>query len=202
MAHQASSGQTVGSHDLGPGWAAGPPIPLFVAGQPAPLVGVDWRVEGVQIAQRAVSFASNTVVWSAPPFAFGGFYASGAGDLDGDGTSEWYYVTDVLHRRNAATGQLESFPGLSTGYSIPMVADFMGSQDPDLLLQSGVTSLDDLGRCTDELLTSLPGVDAAGAAAIRRRASELETERAAEEARAAAELAAEAEAGTRTDGVR
>jgi MYXO-CTERM domain-containing protein len=140
VAHQASSGQMVGSQNLGPGRAAGTPLPLNVVGQPAPLVGIDWRVEGVAIAQRAVSFASNTVVWSAPPFAFGGFYASGAGDLDGDGTSEWYYVTDVLHRRNAATGQLDTFPGLSTGYSIPMVADFMGSQAPDLLLQSGVTA--------------------------------------------------------------
>jgi N utilization substance protein A len=77
-----------------------------------------------------------------------------------------------------------------------------GEGEAEMLLQSGVTSLDDLARCTDELLTSLPGVDAAGAAVIRRRASELEAERAAEEARAAAELAAGADEGTRTDGVR
>ncbi len=140
VAHQASSGQLVSSHDLGPGMAAGTPLPLFVAGQSAPLVGIDWRVGGVTIAQRVVSFASNTVVWTAPPFPFGGFYASGAGDLDGDGTSEWYWVSDVLHRRNAATGQLDAFPDLSTGYSIPMVADFTGSQASDLLLQSGVTA--------------------------------------------------------------
>ncbi|HLM71312.1 MAG TPA: hypothetical protein VK459_01415, partial [Polyangiaceae bacterium] len=139
-AHQASSGQLVGSLDLGLGSAAGTPLPLYVAGQSAPLVGIDWRVEGVTIAQKVVSFASNSVVLSAPPFAFGGFYASGAGDLDGDGTSEWYWVSDVLHRRNVATGQLNTFPNLSTGYSIPMVADFTGSQAPDLLLQSGVTA--------------------------------------------------------------
>lgn len=140
VARQASSGQLVGSFDLGPGYAAGTPLPLAAAGQAAPVVGIDWRVEGVQIAQRAVSFATNSVVWSAPPFAFGGYYASGAGDLDGDGTDEWYWVSNVLSRRNAATGQLDTYPGLSTGYSIPMVADFMGSQAPDLLLQGGVTA--------------------------------------------------------------
>ena len=77
-----------------------------------------------------------------------------------------------------------------------------GEGEAEMLLQSGVTSLDDLARCTDELLTSLPGVDAAGAAVIRSRAVELEVERAAEEARLAAELAASTEAGTRTDGAR
>jgi N utilization substance protein A len=77
-----------------------------------------------------------------------------------------------------------------------------GEGEAEMLLQSGVTSLDDLARCTDELLTSLPGVEPAGAAAIRRRAAELETERVAAEARAAAEAAASTEAGTRTDGER
>ena len=77
-----------------------------------------------------------------------------------------------------------------------------GDGEAEMLLQSGVTSLDDLARCTDELLTSLPGVDAAGAADIRRRAGELETERVAAEARAAAEAAASTDAGTRTDGER
>jgi N utilization substance protein A len=77
-----------------------------------------------------------------------------------------------------------------------------GEGEAEMLLQSGVTSLDDLARCTDELLTSLPGVDAAGAAAIRRRAAELETERAAADARAAAEAAASGDAGTRTNGER
>jgi N utilization substance protein A len=81
-----------------------------------------------------------------------------------------------------------------------------GESESDMLLQSGVTSLDDLARGTDELLTSLPGVDEAGAEAIRRRAGELETERVAAEARAAAEAAAaaaaNAETGTRSDGER
>lgn len=139
-AHQASSGQFVGAIDLGPGSAAGTPLPLFVSGQSAPLVGVDWRVEGVMIVQKAVSFLPNTLVWSANPFAFGGFYASGAGDLDGDGASEWYFVGDILYRRSASTGQLDAFPGISTGYSIPMVADFTPSPGPELLLQGGVTA--------------------------------------------------------------
>jgi N utilization substance protein A len=77
-----------------------------------------------------------------------------------------------------------------------------GEGEAEMLLQSGVTSLDDLARCTDELLTSLPGVDAAGAATIRRRAAELELERAAEEARLAAELAAGTDGGTTPDGAR
>ncbi len=76
-----------------------------------------------------------------------------------------------------------------------------GEAEADMLLQSGVTSLEDLARCQDELLTSLPGVDAAGAAAIRRRAAELEAERVAAEARAAAEAAA-SEAALRADGER
>jgi N utilization substance protein A len=77
-----------------------------------------------------------------------------------------------------------------------------GDAEADMLLQSGVTSLEDLARCQDELLTSLPGVDAAGAAAIRRRAAELEAERVAAEARALAEAAASSEAAARTDGER
>jgi N utilization substance protein A len=76
-----------------------------------------------------------------------------------------------------------------------------GEAEADMLLQSGVTSLEDLARCQDELLTSLPGVDAAGAAAIRRRAAELEVERVAAEARAAAEAAA-SEAASRTESER
>jgi N utilization substance protein A len=77
-----------------------------------------------------------------------------------------------------------------------------GEPEAEMLLQSGVTSLEDLARCGDDLLTQLPGVDAAGAAAIRRRAAELEAERAAAEARAVAEAAASAEAGARTDAER
>jgi transcription termination/antitermination protein NusA len=78
-----------------------------------------------------------------------------------------------------------------------------GEGHAEMLLQSGVTSLDDLARTSDELLTSLPGVDAAGAAAIRRRAGELESERVAAEARAAQEAAAgSGDAGGRNEGQR
>jgi N utilization substance protein A len=66
----------------------------------------------------------------------------------------------------------------------------MGEAEADMLLQCGVTSLEDLARCQDELLTSLPGVEADGAEAIRQRARELDAERAAAEARAAEEAAA------------
>src|SRR5262249_27742085 len=75
-----------------------------------------------------------------------------------------------------------------------------GENEAELLLQSGVTSLDDRAHGSDELLTSLPRVGAAGAAAIRRRAAELEAERVAAEARAAAEAASES--GARTEGER
>jgi N utilization substance protein A len=86
------------------------------------------------------------------------------------------------------------------------VVEGCGELDAELLLQQGITSLEDLVECDTELLTSLPGIDEAGAQRIRERAAELaerkkaeeeeaarlEAERAAQEA-AAAE--AEAEAG-------
>ncbi len=48
-----------------------------------------------------------------------------------------------------------------------------GDLEADLLLQQGITSLEDLAECPNELLTSLPGIDEAGADAIRARAVEL-----------------------------
>jgi N utilization substance protein A len=69
-----------------------------------------------------------------------------------------------------------------------------GEPEADLLLQRGITSLEDLSRCETELLVSLPGIDGAGAAAIKERAKELAVVKAEEEARAAAEAAAEAAA--------
>ncbi|HXV37655.1 MAG TPA: transcription termination factor NusA [Myxococcota bacterium] len=71
-----------------------------------------------------------------------------------------------------------------------------GDPEAELLLQQGITSLEDLSNCDPDLLTSLPGIDEAGAAAIRARAAELaqrklEEEAARlEEARLAAERAA------------
>jgi N utilization substance protein A len=65
-----------------------------------------------------------------------------------------------------------------------------GEPEAELLLQQGITSLQDLAACSAELLSSLPGIDEAGAQAIKRRASELAREKAEQEARDAAERAA------------
>jgi N utilization substance protein A len=62
-----------------------------------------------------------------------------------------------------------------------------GDPEAELLLQQGITSLDDLAECPAELLSSLPGIDDAGAQAIKRRAAELSIEKAEQEAREAAE---------------
>jgi N utilization substance protein A len=86
------------------------------------------------------------------------------------------------------------------------VVETCGDPEAELLLQQGVTSLEDLAECPDELLTSLPGIDAAGAAAIKEKSIELterkriedeariEAERLEREAAEAAEAAAAAEA--------
>ena len=66
----------------------------------------------------------------------------------------------------------------------------LGAAEADVLLQSGITGLDDLATCQSALLLSMPGVDEAGAKAIKARAGELAREKAAEDAAAA--VAAEA----------
>ncbi|MGH0034246.1 MAG: transcription termination factor NusA [Myxococcota bacterium] len=78
------------------------------------------------------------------------------------------------------------------------VVDGCGDPEAELLLQQGITSLEDLSECQNELLTSLPGIDEAGAAAIKARALELaeqkrieEEERARQEAEEQARLEAE-----------
>ncbi len=53
------------------------------------------------------------------------------------------------------------------------VVEGCGEPEGELLLQQGITSLEDLVDCPVELLTSLPGIDEAGAAAILTRAGEL-----------------------------
>lgn len=65
-----------------------------------------------------------------------------------------------------------------------------GEPEAELLLQQGITSLGDLAECPTELLSSLPGIDEAGARAIKQRAVELAREKAEQEAREAAERAA------------
>ena len=60
-----------------------------------------------------------------------------------------------------------------------------GEPEAELLLQQGITSLEDLSECAVELLTQLPGIDEDGAASIKAKAAELVSVKAAEdEARA------------------
>lgn len=86
--------------------------------------------------------------------------------------------------------------------------DGCGEPEADLLLQQGITSLEDLAECAVEILTQLPGIDDDGAAAIKAKAAELvdvkaaeDEEKARQEAeneerlRAEAEQAASAEVG-------
>ena len=81
------------------------------------------------------------------------------------------------------------------------VVEDCGDPEADLLLQQGITSLEDLAECPSELLTVLPGIDEAGAENIKTRAAELvsvkvaaDEERVRLEAEAQAQLRAEAEA--------
>jgi N utilization substance protein A len=70
------------------------------------------------------------------------------------------------------------------------VVEGCGDPEAELLLQQGITSLEVLAECQTELLSSLPGIDEAGALSIKSRAGELaEQKRLEEEARAAAEAA-------------
>ncbi|HYB12492.1 MAG TPA: transcription termination factor NusA, partial [Myxococcota bacterium] len=71
------------------------------------------------------------------------------------------------------------------------VVEGCGEPEAELLLQRGITSLEDLAECDAEFLSSLPGIDDAGAAAIKARALELAHEKAEQEAREAAERVAE-----------
>jgi N utilization substance protein A len=88
------------------------------------------------------------------------------------------------------------------------IVEGCGDPEADLLLQQGITSLEDLAECPLDLLTSLPGIDTAGAVGIQARCLELavrkreeeeererlEAERLVEEQAAAQAAAAEAEA--------
>jgi N utilization substance protein A len=53
------------------------------------------------------------------------------------------------------------------------VVDGCGDPEAEILLQQGITSLEDLANVPLELLTQLPGIDEAGARAIKARAAEL-----------------------------
>jgi N utilization substance protein A len=56
-----------------------------------------------------------------------------------------------------------------------------GEPEAELLLQQGITSLEDLSECASEILTSLPGIDEAGATSIKTKAAELISVKAAAE---------------------
>ncbi len=90
------------------------------------------------------------------------------------------------------------------------VVEGCGDPEAELLLQQGVTSLEDLSQSSVELLTSFPGVDEEGAAGIKARAAELvsvkveeeEQQRLEEEAAAEASRAqSEAEAETGAESI-
>jgi len=75
-----------------------------------------------------------------------------------------------------------------------------GDPEAELLLQQGVTSLEDLAECPVELLTQLPGIDEDGARRIKAAALQLvDVKKAEDEAKAAesARLAAEAAAAAK-----
>jgi len=71
------------------------------------------------------------------------------------------------------------------------VVEGCGEPEAELLLQRGITSLEDLAESDADFLSSLPGIDAAGAQSIKSRALELAREKAEQEAREAAERMAE-----------
>jgi len=73
------------------------------------------------------------------------------------------------------------------------VVEGWGEPEAEILLNQGISSLDDLGRCPVELLMQLPGIDEAGAQRVKERAVELAEEQRRREAEALAEAARAAE---------
>jgi len=72
------------------------------------------------------------------------------------------------------------------------VVENCGEAEGELLMQQGITSLEDLARCDLEMLTQLPDIDEKGARAIQQRAAELAAQKRRDEeasARAEAEAA-------------
>jgi len=74
------------------------------------------------------------------------------------------------------------------------VVEGCGDPEAELLLQQGVTSLEDLSECPDELLMQLPGIDEESSQLIKTRAAELVSVRDEEEEQARIEAAAAEEA--------
>ncbi len=73
----------------------------------------------------------------------------------------------------------------------------LGEDEAEVLLQSGITSLEDLAKCQDSLLLGFTGVDNAGVRTIKANAATLAQEKAAADARAAAEAEAALQGGER-----
>ncbi len=71
------------------------------------------------------------------------------------------------------------------------VVEGCGDPEAEILLQQGVTSLEDLIECSDELLVSLPGISEAAVVGIKERASELVVQKAEEEEQARIDAEAE-----------
>lgn len=71
------------------------------------------------------------------------------------------------------------------------VVDGCGDADAELLLQQGVTSLEDLAGLQTELLTSIPGINQEGAEKIKENALILAERKRVEEAEETARLEAE-----------
>jgi len=61
------------------------------------------------------------------------------------------------------------------------VVEGCGDPEAELLLQQGITSLEDLAECGLEVLTQLPGIDEAGAQSIKSTAAELVSVKAVED---------------------
>ncbi len=111
--------------------------PLRVAGRTEPLVGVDWESTTTTVVQKGVDLSAGSVLWSSNPISYGGFFGSSIADLNGDGTDEWYSMTNGLTVRQASNGTAIKDTTVDTGYSAPIAADFSGAGKPELLHQGG-----------------------------------------------------------------
>jgi N utilization substance protein A len=138
---------------------------------------------------------------------------------DAEGSMDVIVPDDQLSLAIGRKGQNVRLAVQLTGWRIDIkseskmresVVEGCGDPEAELLLQQGITSLEDLSACEVEMLTSLPGIDDAGALAIRERAAELAVRKLEEDAarleeerleaeRAAAEAAAAAEAQAAAD---
>ncbi len=111
--------------------------PMRVAGRAEPLVGVDWQAASTAVTQKAIDVSAGTVLWSAPPIAYGGYFGSTIADLNVDGTDEWYSMYAGLYVRQASDGSSVKDATVDTGYSAPIAADFTGGGKVELLHQAG-----------------------------------------------------------------